>query len=180
MSATAPLKRKISTIPTDLARRRYFPLGCVVVHLISFTVFAHAALTRSYGTLALGGDGGFQFLNAMQQWMWAPFAIGFYSNPFQALGNVWFPSNTKLTPLYVIPALLLQSGGQLHIQPEYVIFCVYRWLPRTLFIMLGACPVPRAELAIGDHRRLGPPPACRTILRLSAALSHTDAHSERR
>ena len=121
VSATAPLKRKISTIPTDLARRRYFPLGCVVVHLISFTVFAHAALTRSYGTLALGGDGGFQFLNAMQQWMWAPFAIGFYSNPFQALGNVWFPSNTKLTPLYVIPALLLQSGGQLHIQPEYVI-----------------------------------------------------------
>jgi hypothetical protein len=103
------------------ARSRYFSIGCVVVQLISFSIFAHAALTHSYGTLAYGEDGGFHFLQAMVQWTWAPLALGLYSDPFQGLGNISFPSITKLTALYVIPALLFNSGATLQIEPRYVI-----------------------------------------------------------
>ena len=102
-------------------RSRYFSTACVIVQLISFAVFAHAALTHSYGALAYGEDGGFHFVHAMKQWTWDPFALGLYLDPLRQLGTVSFPSITKLTPLYVIPDLLLNSGAKLQIEPTYVI-----------------------------------------------------------
>ena len=91
----------------------------VACHVGMFVIFSVFIFSFNLGNLAFGGDGGYYFLHARQQWEWAPFALGLTANPFQGLGDVWFAFNSKLFPAFLIPALL--THGEPQINSVYIV-----------------------------------------------------------
>src|SRR5262249_37961288 len=88
-------------------------------HLVLFIGFSHFSFSRNYGNLAIGEDGGAHLIDAIQQWTWAPAALGFYSDPFQGMSDLWPGPNNKLILGYVLPMLFLGNGDA--ISPQYII-----------------------------------------------------------
>lgn len=93
----------------------------ISAHLILLVALAYYSFSRNIGNLAFGGDGGQEIISVMHQWIWSPAALGFYSNPFQGLNDIWFNINTKLIPGYLLPLLFEKDGGA--VGTQYIVLC---------------------------------------------------------
>ena len=110
---------------------RKFCCGLVGAHVLALAMLSYHAFRNNFGNLAFGGDGGQEIISIMHQWTWSPLALGFYSNPFQGLGDVWFNINAKLIPSYLLPLVFVSSERILG--PEYIVLC-YVFLALELFL----------------------------------------------
>jgi hypothetical protein len=70
-----------------------------------------------------------------QQYTWMPFGSALSSNPFQGMGNVFFPFNMNLVPAFVIPALFLD--GHVHPVLSFSIFAVELFVATYIFGLLA-------------------------------------------
>ncbi|MSP02705.1 MAG: hypothetical protein EXR07_16900 [Acetobacteraceae bacterium] len=84
----------------------------VAVHILFFFVLSYHAFGRNLDKLFVGIDGAYMLTLAAHLFVWTPAAAGFFVDPFQGLGDVWFNLNAWLIPGYLVPHLLLGQGNE--------------------------------------------------------------------
>jgi hypothetical protein len=99
--------------------RRLGQPAWLVAHFVLFIVFAHFALSRNFGNVAIGFDGSYYFELADNQREWAGPSLGFAVNPLQGMSDIFYPLNTRIMPSFILPYLLTGST----FSREYVVLC---------------------------------------------------------
>jgi hypothetical protein len=105
----------------------------LAAHTVLFVAFSFFAFSRNYANLAFGVDGADSFIEAIHQWQWAPAVLGFSSNPFQGMGDLWYGDNARLVLGYLLASLFFGKAGV--VTPHYVILG-YTVLALELYLSL--------------------------------------------
>ena len=85
----------------------------VAAHLAGFLAFSTFGFLRSLNELFILLDGTYMLTIAAHQFAWLPPAAGYFTSPFQGLGDVWFPINSWLIPGFLLPHLVLGPGSEM-------------------------------------------------------------------
>jgi hypothetical protein len=101
---------------TASATGRAALLGLSFLAFVAFSVFA---FSRNYAHLAFGIDGVTSFLEGIHAWKWAPPGLGFGSDPFQGMSDLWSGESAFLTPAHLLYALTF--GKPTEFTPQYLI-----------------------------------------------------------
>ena len=112
-----------------MARRPDLPLAFHVALAFGLCLLAFHRLP---GHLFIGLDGAYMLTDIAQQYAWTRPAAGFFANPLQGLGDIWFPFNAWLSPGYLLPHLVL--GG---VSPGAPIFQASVYAVHAAFLFLG-------------------------------------------
>ncbi len=91
---------------TDLVRGAIF-----TGHVLAFLIVSFILLRANIGWLFAGGDGQYPIHMTALQAEWSPFGLGFPNGPLQGLGDLIFPLNTRLDPVYLVPSLLFGADA---------------------------------------------------------------------
>jgi hypothetical protein len=95
-----------------VARRPIARVLLIAAHTLLFTAISYVAFTSTRGRLFNGIDGAYMLTLAAHQFAFTPIAAGFFANPFQGLGDLWFNLNAWILPGYLVPHLLLGPGRE--------------------------------------------------------------------
>jgi hypothetical protein len=95
----------------------------VCANLVLLCGFSFHAFSKNIAGLLSRGDGDFFLITIKEQLKWMPLAAGFYSNPFEGMGDIWFNRNALLLPESILPHFL--TNGMSPTDTEYIVtMCV--------------------------------------------------------
>ncbi len=92
------------------------------LNVLSFAALCVVTFRLNEARLFTGLDGSYMSVLAKQQVLWAKPGLGFTSNFFQGVGNIWFPFNSSLIPGYIVSSFL--NSGKLDPALSYLIFSI--------------------------------------------------------
>src|SRR3990170_2180829 len=105
-----------------------------ILNLLSFAALCIVTFRLNEARLFVGLDGSYMSVLAKQRVLWTKPGLGFSSNVFQGVGNIWFPFDSALIPGYLLSSFL--NSGKLDPALSYVIFSVELFVSTYL---LGLC-----------------------------------------
>jgi hypothetical protein len=109
-----------------------------LAHAAVMAAVAVVVFARMKGILFSGLDGASMLSNVSFEYRLTPPAAGFFADPLQGLGDIWFNFNAWLSPGYLLPALFFGWDGLTGVSYRVAVYTVH-----ALFLFLAVAAFAR-------------------------------------